>query len=253
MPRTYPAITLWEPWATLIARGWKTIETRTHPRLCRLQGQRIAIHAGKSFDHEALYYFYRAYGPNHPILEVANTKCSPGTVVALADVVKARRLAPADSAAACCSCSTSLFGLDLANIVPFPEPIPARGGQGIWLWTDGLADDDLLAAMTNGSPDHYELDGMRIWWMNGCEAVAAPSIDVARAHLLSCYSSPSDKDVPNPEDCFTVDCGDPMPLSTPVNDLDAQFFPPVLAGLLLQHHIDTHGKTPFVIIACRGI
>ena len=41
------AITLHQPWATLIALGIKTVETRSWPAPERLLGQVIAIHAGK--------------------------------------------------------------------------------------------------------------------------------------------------------------------------------------------------------------
>lgn len=42
------AITLHQPWASLIARGIKHIETRSWEPPRSLYGQRIAIHAGKS-------------------------------------------------------------------------------------------------------------------------------------------------------------------------------------------------------------
>ena len=41
------AITLHQPWASLIALGIKTVETRSWPAPARLMGQTIAIHAGK--------------------------------------------------------------------------------------------------------------------------------------------------------------------------------------------------------------
>jgi hypothetical protein len=46
----FPAITLWQPWAQLIALGWKIIETRTHNRFKCLNGQTILIHAGARWD-----------------------------------------------------------------------------------------------------------------------------------------------------------------------------------------------------------
>ena len=39
------AITLWQPWATLVALGVKTVETRPGPAPLRLVGERVAIHA----------------------------------------------------------------------------------------------------------------------------------------------------------------------------------------------------------------
>ena len=41
------AVTLHLPWATLIALGVKSVETRSWPAPARLLGQVIAIHAGK--------------------------------------------------------------------------------------------------------------------------------------------------------------------------------------------------------------
>ena len=41
------AITIWEPWASLIAHGIKREETRTWAPPVELIGQRIAIHAAK--------------------------------------------------------------------------------------------------------------------------------------------------------------------------------------------------------------
>ena len=40
-----PALTLWQPWASLIAIGAKSIETRSWPAPAGLVGERIAIHA----------------------------------------------------------------------------------------------------------------------------------------------------------------------------------------------------------------
>ncbi len=47
MPEIIPAITLWQPWASLIAVGAKPYETRGRPAPVRLIGKRIAIHAAK--------------------------------------------------------------------------------------------------------------------------------------------------------------------------------------------------------------
>ena len=41
------ATTLWQPYATLVALGIKTIETRSYAPPAALIGQRIAIHAAK--------------------------------------------------------------------------------------------------------------------------------------------------------------------------------------------------------------
>ena len=41
------AVTLYQPWASLIALGHRTTETRSWPAPRSLVGSRIAIHAGK--------------------------------------------------------------------------------------------------------------------------------------------------------------------------------------------------------------
>ncbi len=46
------AISLWQPWASLIACGAKPYETRGYPPPRELIGQRIAIHAAKHVDKE---------------------------------------------------------------------------------------------------------------------------------------------------------------------------------------------------------
>ena len=43
---TYPAITIWQPWASLIAAGAKRFEFRSWPAPNALWGKCIAIHAG---------------------------------------------------------------------------------------------------------------------------------------------------------------------------------------------------------------
>lgn len=44
------ALTLWQPWATLVAKGRKNIENRSWAPGSWVMGRRIAIHAGQSFD-----------------------------------------------------------------------------------------------------------------------------------------------------------------------------------------------------------
>jgi len=121
------AITLYQPWASLIAEGYKTIETRQHDRFKDLKGRRIAIHAGMRFDRWP--YVERDQHPNmHKI------KMPHGVIVCTAQVDNARWLR-GDSiqeydAAMCIT--DGLFGLFLSDIQKVEPPIPARGWQGIW-------------------------------------------------------------------------------------------------------------------------
>lgn len=41
------ALTIWQPWASLIVKGYKRFEFRRYPAPRSLIGQRIVIHAGK--------------------------------------------------------------------------------------------------------------------------------------------------------------------------------------------------------------
>jgi len=138
---TIPAITLWEPWATWIAAGLKTIETRGHANFAWLAGKRIAIHASKRFDK----YAAAAVGSNkwngHDILRLARA-CADlwpsldgwplGCVVCTAFVREARWLTAADSPEALCDCGPDRFGLVLADVRVLANPLPWRGGQGVW-------------------------------------------------------------------------------------------------------------------------
>jgi activating signal cointegrator 1 len=48
MTRLIPVLSLWEPWATAVARGIKTVETRSWAPPPALHGQPIGIHAAKT-------------------------------------------------------------------------------------------------------------------------------------------------------------------------------------------------------------
>ncbi len=131
------AITIWQPWASLIAMGHKTIETRTHDRFKSLVSQRIAIHAGRKYDARAYWTIIkgRPLFPRLWELLRENMERPQGCVVCTAFVAAARRLTEADSKAALCP-ADGLFGLVLTDIEPVDPPIKARGRQGIWEWDE---------------------------------------------------------------------------------------------------------------------
>lgn len=133
MSTTIPAITLWQPWASWIAWGWKDIETRHHAGFARLAGQRIAIHAGLQFDHSAVYQLRDHYGMTEKWSKHTEGNYPRGAVVCTAMVVEHRRLTAEDSRRAIISCNR-LFGLVLTDVQPC-GPFPARGKQGIWNFT----------------------------------------------------------------------------------------------------------------------
>jgi len=136
LPATLPAITLWQPWATWVALGWKTIETRTHPHLRRLAGFRVALHAGKRLHPEA-FSIAKAYLGEERGREawrwLQDGRYPLGAVVCTAQVVWHQRLTAGNSQAALCDCSGGdLFGLLLTGVRRVEPPVPWRGSRGIW-------------------------------------------------------------------------------------------------------------------------
>lgn len=163
------ALTLHQPWASLIALGAKTIETRSWPT--KYRGS-LAIHAGARKPRSV---FTDPRGPTEPVTDLVAMAscyewyenpdgsgegeyvwCGPlGAVVAtceLVDVVTTdhpgelpgwialdTRGAPYVDAneAALGDYTPGRYAWLLGNIVPLDQPIPAKGRQGIWEWTHG--------------------------------------------------------------------------------------------------------------------
>ena len=143
-----PALTLHQPWATLIALGIKTIETRSWPPPRAIIGRRLAIHAGRTIDPNpggAVVAALRAhYGRGWP------GAIPKGAVVACATVKAARQVAGADARRpryvrtkegpvlpvdpyGDFSVGRWLWLLD--DVAPLEPPAPASGRQRIWYWT----------------------------------------------------------------------------------------------------------------------
>ena len=126
----YPVITLYQPWATWIMRGWKTIETRTHNRFKSLDGKTILIHAGLTTDATAINNHYLTkeqilYKPD----EIIN-----GFILGSAYSLYLGCLDPDDSINALIECETLRYGLLLENVNVFAHSIPEKGEVGIWYY-----------------------------------------------------------------------------------------------------------------------
>ena len=125
-------ITLWQPWATWIALGWKTIETRTHPRFVGLVGKHIAIHAGLRWDKDAVR-LASIWLADWQVLQTRSFRDIHGVVVCTAHVDRHTRLSGDCSRAAKIDCChTKRYGLFFSDIQKLPEAMPAKGHQGIW-------------------------------------------------------------------------------------------------------------------------
>ena len=142
--RGLPVLTLIQPWASWVAMGWKTGETRTSSTLLnRIAGKYFLVHAGKAWDPEALgaaeqWLTHEQKVQTHSFLEVR------GQILALALAGKPRVMHPSDEPSALIGCSYTAYTpkpevlhrwvLPLERVEPLDKPIPARGQQGIWYY-----------------------------------------------------------------------------------------------------------------------
>ncbi len=139
------ALTLWQPWATLVAHGYKTIETRSwKANYCGP----LAIHAAKKFN-KSLYALCLTEPFQECLAEIghANPGSLPlGCIVAKVDLV---RCVPTETMIVNSwsafkhsqfeddfgDYSLNRYGWIFQNIQRLKKPLPARGSQGIWNWS----------------------------------------------------------------------------------------------------------------------
>jgi len=126
----YPVITLYQPWATWVMRGWKTIETRTHNRFVSLKNKRILIHSGQNTDKSAKNNHYLTkeqllFDPD----EMIN-----GFILGSVFVNDFQELTPDNAQGSLIECETIRYGLFLEKIDKWKSPIPEKGQMGIWYY-----------------------------------------------------------------------------------------------------------------------
>ena len=130
------ALTLWEPWASLIAAGAKIHETRTWPTPYRGP---LAIHAGKrcvtpedDMDPELERLCVRVLGATWATTRPA------GAIVAIAelvDCVRTQGVVTTEPDRIAGNFAPGRYAWRLANVRPLPKPVTVRGAQGLWEWT----------------------------------------------------------------------------------------------------------------------
>ena len=155
--RPVKALTLTQPWATLVAIGAKRLETRSWPTSHR---GLLAIHAanrfpgwardlcvpGPGFARSPFYDALRAAGIRGPVRD--RRRCSTGelplgAVVAVCWLVDVREITSPDALGGPLGPDELAFGdytlgryaWFLEDITPLPEPISVRGAQRLWIWT----------------------------------------------------------------------------------------------------------------------
>lgn len=150
------ALTIWQPWASLIIAGVKPYEFRSWPAPEGAVGRRIAIHAGArpAKKGEIADLIARLRGPEPwttalrpgalELLERAHTaprslvlSCVLGTAV-LGQPVLGTSVVPEFGGPVNDSDrhKHATWAWPLTDIERFDEPVPAVGAQGFWIWRD---------------------------------------------------------------------------------------------------------------------
>ena len=134
------AITLWQPWASLVVAGHKRFETRSWRTGYRGP---LAIHASKREPGHArkLACAERTFSNALIAMGLRDLDLWPRGV--MLGVVQLATVCTTESIRPTLTFEELAFGdyrngryaWKLLNPIPFPEPIPIRGRQGLWNWT----------------------------------------------------------------------------------------------------------------------
>ena len=151
------AITLHQPWATLITLGVKTVETRSWPAPERLLGQTFAIHAGKRLvrrpggriERELRDRVGRDWLRTIPAGAVVTTATMAGVArVECVDPMTGHAVHEAGTEMGCAvgrgrtpvdpwgDFSAGRWLWFLTDVVTLSVPIPAVGHQSFWHWIE---------------------------------------------------------------------------------------------------------------------
>ena len=143
------AISLHQPWASLIAVGVKTVETRTWKPPVGLVGQRIAIHASKGHGDGM------AFTPEEwtAVMEVCGDRwpnpMPRGCVVATARLASVGQVSIQGTGRVWVAQGDGFRWVDtdpygnfsdfrwlwfLEDVEPVTPPVPEKGRQGFWEW-----------------------------------------------------------------------------------------------------------------------
>ena len=148
-------ITLHQPWASLIALGIKTVETRSWPAPARLVGQTIAVHAGKRVvrqpgvpvERELRAHLGQDWRQTLPVGAVLATVTLAGMArVEYVDPMTGYAIHDVRTEIGCAAglgwTQTDPWGdfspgrwlWFLGDVRRLPEPVPAVGHQSFWRW-----------------------------------------------------------------------------------------------------------------------
>lgn len=120
------ALSIRQPWTWAILHAGKRVENRTWPAPESAIGETIAIHAGRSYDHEGRAWIEQTLGRYVPLCKSAR-----GAIVGTARLAACERitgilrrdLTP-------WHCGPWCWALD--DVRPLSEPVPCKGRLGLW-------------------------------------------------------------------------------------------------------------------------
>jgi activating signal cointegrator 1 len=138
-------LSLIQPWATLVAIGAKTIETRSWPT--KYRGP-LAIHASKGFPRWCQDF---SKEPPVSVLLGPHFDFPRGVVLATCELVDCKEIVTREFMIGVGPTARQMFppegqefhfgnyshgryALILANVVALAEPVPAKGALGLWEW-----------------------------------------------------------------------------------------------------------------------
>lgn len=135
VPIILPAISLWQPWASLIFTGDKLHETRAYPPPAKHLGQRIAIHAARRLptEDEVKLGLHLLCEHNWGARSAWRTTLPRGVILGTALLVEAiktdhRQPGPVDLVAG--DWSRGRWAWQLGDVQALREPVPWKGKQG---------------------------------------------------------------------------------------------------------------------------
>lgn len=160
MTEIFPTITIWQPWASLIAAGAKPYEWRGWPAPRRLVGKRVAIHAAArrvrtseladllcdlvyrdsdltSLDAQQAIPLLQRWIVRPELLPLSSVLCiaTLGKSITAASYAERHGVSPADSD----RIDHTKWGWPLTNIKLLQPFVPAKGTQGFWNWVQSDA------------------------------------------------------------------------------------------------------------------
>lgn len=136
------ALSIWQPWASLIITGKKKIETRSWPAPHSIIGQKIAIASTKTIrreqrEAEADQAFIQHYAATSlpsfdklPLGSVLGTVCVESCRMIDSDFLQTL----SEQEEAFGWYGPGRYAWFLSEPELFETPIPARGRQGLWNW-----------------------------------------------------------------------------------------------------------------------